>query len=278
MNKIVILDAKTLGKAPNIEQISDYGQLVQFETTSSEDTIEHISDASIVITNKVVIDRHVMEQCPSIKLICISATGTNNVDLDAANDFGIVVKNAAGYSSFSVAQQTFAFIFHVYNSLSYYDQYVKNGSYATSDIFTHYGPRISELHNKTLGIIGLGNIGRTVAGIAESFGANIMYFSTSGKNQDSSYQSVALDELLEKADIVSIHAPLNDRTQNLIGTNELRKMKSSAVLINVGRGGIVNETNLAEALDNDLIYAACLDVFAQEPIKNSNPLLAIKNP
>ena len=278
MNKIVILDAKTLGKAPNIGQIADFGKLIQFETTSDEETIEHIGDANIVITNKVVIDRHVLEQCPSIQLICISATGTNNVDLESANKLGIPVKNAAGYSSFSVAQQTFAYIFHIFNSLTYYDRYVKDGSYSSSDIFTHYGPILSELQNKTFGIIGLGNIGKTVANIAESFGAKVIFYSTSGKNKDSKYPSVSLDELLTKSDIVSIHAPLNSHTQGLIGASEFRKMKSSAVLINVGRGGIVNEIDLAEALDHDQIHTACLDVFEQEPIQPSNPLLNIKNP
>lgn len=276
--KIVILDAKTLGAVPNILEISKFGEVATYETTSSELTLERVSDADIVITNKVIIDEAVMQQCPQLKLICISATGMNNVDLVAAKKAGILVKNAAGYSSNSVAQHTFAMIFQLANQLGYYDRYVKSGQYAESDIFTHYGPPSFELHSKNYGIIGMGNIGQTVAKIAESFGAQVSYYSTSGKNIGQNYPAVTLPELLKSSDIISIHAPLNEHTENLIGYEQLEMMKSDAILVNVGRGGIVHEGELAQAINNQKIAGAGIDVFGKEPIEADNPLLKVEYP
>lgn len=278
MKKIVILDAKTLGEAPNINQISNFGDVTSYETTKAAETISNIGDAEIVITNKVVINRDVMDNCPNLKLICISATGMNNVDIQAANEKGIVVKNAVGYSSQSVAQHTFASILQLFHQLTYYDEYVKSGEYAGSDIFTHYGPKITELCNKQFGIIGLGNIGKTVAKIAIGFGAKVAYYSTSGQNNNSEFQQFTFEELLQKSDIISIHAPLNDKTQNLISTEQLSIMKPTAVVVNVGRGGIVNETAVADAITNQKIGGACIDVFKNEPINPDNPLLKVKYP
>lgn len=278
MNNIVILDAKTLGKVGNIDKLSDFGKVVSYDTSTSSETAARVADAEIIITNKVVIDKEVMEKCPNLKLICISATGMNNVDLEAAKDRGIVVKNAVGYSSHSVAQHTIASILQLYSQLSYYDGYVKKGDYSRSDIFTHYGPPITELYNKTFGIIGLGNIGKTFARIALGFDAKVNYYSTSGKNAQNEYPRLSLDELLSTSDIISIHAPLNEKTQNLISTEQLSLMKSSSILVNVGRGGIVNELALAKAIDDHQIGGACVDVFENEPIKHDNPLLKVKYP
>jgi lactate dehydrogenase-like 2-hydroxyacid dehydrogenase len=276
--KIVILDAKTLGTVPNISEIGKFGEVVAYDTTPPELTGKRVSDADIVITNKVIINEAVMRKCPRLKLICISATGMNNVELDAAKKHGIVVKNAAGYSSHSVAQHTFAMIFQLANQLNYYDRYVKSGQYAKSDIFTHYGPPSFELHGKNYGIIGMGDIGKTVANIAEGFGAEVCYYSTSGKNTRQNYPSVTMAELLKSSDIISIHAPLNEQTQNLIRQNQLEMMKTAAILVNVGRGGIVHEGELAEALDDQKIGGACVDVFGIEPIEADNPLLKVKHP
>lgn len=276
--KIIILDAKTLGAVPNIDQISNYGNVTSYDITHADQTIERIGDAEIIITNKVIIGEEVMSKCPNLKLICISATGMNNVDLDAARARGIMVKNAAGYSTQSVAQHTFAMILQLTNKLHYYDAYVKSRKYAESEIFTHYGPSIYELHHKNYGIIGMGNIGQAVARIAESFGANVYYYSTSGKNNSQKYPSVTLDELLQSSDIISIHAPLNENTKNLIANKQFAKMKSSAILINVGRGGIVNEKDLSHAISNEKIGGAGIDVFEKEPISDDNPLLKVKYP
>ena len=275
MKKIVFLDAKTLGNDLDMDQFSKIGKVILFQTTSKANTITRIADAEIIVTNKVIIDANVMDHCPKLKLICISATGMNNVDLDAARAKGIMVKNAVGYSSHSVAQHTFASIFHLYNQLGYYDTYVKNGSYDKSDIFTHYGPPIIELNKKEFGIIGLGNIGKTVANIATAFGAKVSYFSTSGKNDNNVYPQRTLEEILKNSDIISIHAPLNEKTANLISVKQLSMMKSNAILINVGRGGIVDEKALAEAIDNNKIGGACVDVFPQEPIMADNPLMHV---
>lgn len=276
--KIVILDAKTLGATPNLVDISKFGEFIIYESTDKDQRVDRIGDAEIIITNKVLIDAYVMDHCPDLKLVCISATGMNNVDLPAAEKKGIKVMNAAGYSSGSVAQHTFAMLLQLTNQIRYYDQYVKSGKYAQSDIFTHHGPTIFELQGKNYGIIGMGNIGRTVAAIAESFGAHVQYYSTSGKNREQDYPSLSLEELLKTSDIISIHAPLNEHTRNLIGKDQLAMMQSHAILINVGRGGIVDEKALADTIDQQAIGGACIDVFEQEPINADNPLLSVRYP
>lgn len=271
--KIVFLDAKTLGEGLDLKKFAHLGELEIFQKTSVEDLIDNIGEAEIIVTNKCVMDKNVMEACPALKLICISATGMNNVDLDAAKTHGIVVKNAVGYSSESVAQHTFAAIFKLYNQLDYYDKYVKDGYYAESDIFTHYGPTVRNLSGKTFGIIGMGNIGKTVANIATAFGCQVAYYSTTGKNNSGNYSRLSLDELLATSDIISIHAPLNADTTNLISHEQMNRMKSNAILVNVGRGGIVDEQALADAIEGEKIGGACVDVFPNEPILANNPLL-----
>lgn len=278
MKKIVILESKTLGVVSNLNKISKYGHVITYETTRPEDTTSNIDDADIVIINKIVISKEVMKNCPNLKLICVSATGMNNVDLEAAKELGITVRNAVGYSSNSVAQHTIASILQLYHKISYYDEYVKSGKYVNSDTFTHYGPSFSELNNKIFGIIGLGNIGKTVANIAAAFGAKVNYYSTSGKNKDNVYHQVSLDQLLMNSDIISIHAPLNEKTKKLISAAQFSMMKKHAIIVNVGRGGIIDETALASAIDNEEINGACIDVFESEPINQDNPLLNVKFP
>jgi glycerate dehydrogenase len=276
--KITFLDTKTLGDVPNLGKFSVLGNVSYYDTTTPIQTVSHIADASVIVTNKVLINDDVMAACPALRLICVSATGMNNVDLVAAANRGIVVKNAVGYSTESVTQHTFAMLFSFLNRLDYYDSYVKNGGYSRSDMFTHYGPTVTELAGKVFGIIGLGNIGKSVAIVAAAFGARVIYYSTSGKNLNRDYESLTLNELLANADIISIHAPLNDNTKNLISLSALKTMKKAAILINVGRGGIVNEEDLAFALDADIIFGACVDVFAAEPIQANNPLTHLKRP
>ena len=272
--KIVILDRKTLGDDLDVEsELLKIGELSVYDETSPEETLERVKEANIIITNKVILDKSILSQCTSIKLICITATGINNVDLKYAKENGIEVKNVAGYSTHSVAQQTFATLLSILNHVPVNDQYVKDGSYASQSLFTQIGAPIEELHGKTIGIIGMGNIGQQVAKIAEAFGMNIQYFSTSGLNHSQGYLSLSLDELLKSSDVISIHAPLNDNTINLIAKPQLEQMKSTAILCNMGRGGIVNEADLAEALLKDQIRAASLDVFEKEPIEHANPLM-----
>lgn len=275
--KLVFLDAKTVGDVPNLKDLEKFGEVTFYQTTSPDQTEKRINDADIVITNKVVLDREMIEGAANLKLICVAATGMNNIDRDAAKEAGIPVKNVSGYSTNSVAQTTFAMILHLVQKVPQYDEFVKSGAYAQHDIFTNMEVSYSEIDGKQFGIIGLGNIGSKVASIAEVFGAEVVYHSTSGRNLDQAFPHMELNELLETSDFISIHAPLNENTENLIGYEELKLMKETAILINAGRGGIVNESDLAKALDEDQIAGAALDVFEQEPINADNPLLSIKN-
>ena len=275
--KIVFLDAKTLGSDIDLSSLEKFGEFTVYETTKDKEKVDRISDADIVITNKVVLDKDTIEKAKKLKLICVAATGVNNIDIDTAREKGIAVSNVAGYSTYSVVQHTFAMLFYLLENLRYYDDYVKSGEFAKSDIFTHIGKPFYEIKDKVWGIIGLGTIGREVAKVASSFGAHIIYFSTSGVKRQEPYPALDLDNLLKTSDIVSIHAPLNERTKNLITYEKLKLMKPSAYLLNLGRGGIVNEKDLARALDEGVIAGAGLDVLEKEPISEDNPLLRIKN-
>ena len=274
-NKIVILDAKTFGEDIDLSVFNILGEVKLYQTSSYEQTINHISDSSIVITNKVIIDKDIIDSC-NIKLICVAATGMNNIDLDYAKKKGIVVKNAVGYSTSSVAQLTLSMALQFIQKISYYNDYVQNNSWCKSDIFTHLDKPFYELDNKTWGIIGLGNIGKKVASIASSFGCNIQYYSTSGTNNDTQYNNVSLDKLLQTSDIISIHCALNDNTLNLINKSNLKLLKDKTIILNLGRGGIVNEEDISKKLDKRELYYGT-DVVTVEPIIEQSPLLAVQN-
>lgn len=278
MKKLVLLDSDTLGKIDEIDQLSTFGEVTSYPFTKPEDTVDRIGNAEIVLTNKVVIDKRVIDQCSELKLICVLATGTNNIDIPYAESKGIQVKNVAGYSTNSVAQHTFAMLFHLLHHLNYYDKFVKKGNYAESPIFTNLSHSYEELNGKEFGIVGFGNIGKKVASIAEAFGANVFYYSTSGNNHDNDYVSVDLETLLKESDIISIHAPLNENTTYLFGEKEFALMRKNAIILNLGRGKIINESALADALNKEQIRAAALDVLENEPIQANNPLLHLKNP
>ncbi len=276
--KIVFLDTETVGEVKNLNKLSSLGDLKLYANTNNDQRIHRLSDADIVITNKVIIDKDVIDACKCIKLICVAATGVDHIDTDYARTKGITVKNVKDYSTDSVAQSTFAILFYLLNRTRYFDEYVKSGEYSKSLIFTHYGRTFWELKGKKFGIIGLGKIGERVASIAKSFGAEVIYFSTSGKNtKNKKYAHFQLIPLLQASDIVSIHCPLNNSTQNLINFERISQMKPSAYILNMGRGGIVNEYDLALALDKGIIAGAGLDVLEHEPINPENPLLKIKN-
>ncbi len=276
--KIIILDAKTLGSDMDTSIFQSLGEVTEFQLTQSEEVVERISNADVIITNKVVLNSENLVFAKSLKLIALTATGYNNVDLEFCKLHGIAVANVAGYSTESVAQHTFSVLFYLNSSLRYFDEYVKSGGYSDSDTYWHFYNPWHELSGKHWGIVGLGEIGKSVARKAQMFGCKISYFSTSGKNHSSEFSEHTLGELLSSCDIISIHSPLNESTKNLFGEKELRKMKKNATLINMGRGGIVDEFALAKALDNDEIGFAALDVLASEPILADNPLLSIKNP
>lgn len=273
--KIVCLDAQSLGPDANLDILNQFGEFISYDTTPQNLTIERLKDADIVITNKVLITKDVMTNT-NLKLICVSATGVNNIDINEAKNLNIPVKNVADYSTNSVVQQTFAGLFTLTNNMRYYSDYVSSGEWTKSDTFTNLDRSIMEINNKNFGIIGLGNIGTKVAMIAQTFGAKVCYFSTSGKNNSAKFKQVSLDTLLKECDIVSIHAPLNENTKNLISQNELDKMKNGAILMNFGRGGIINEKDLAKAIDEKNIKAV-LDVLETEPMIKNHPLLSVKN-
>lgn len=273
--KIVLLDTLTFG-GTDLGGFERFGDVERFSTTMPEQTLERIQNAEVIVTNKVVITGEMMEKTPSLKLICVAATGMNNVDLDAAAKRGISVKNVAGYSTDSVIQHTFSMLFYLMGHSRYYDEYVKSGEWQKSPVFTHVARPFFELRGKTWGIIGLGEIGRGVARLATAFGADVLYYSTSGANKNPDYHRVELEALMQNSDIISIHAPLNDATKNLVGLSELMQMKSGAVLLNLGRGGIINEAELARVIDARELYVG-LDVLEKEPMSDPHPLMNIKN-
>ena len=231
----------------------------------------------MIVVNKVPVNESTISSARNLKLVCVSATGTNNLDKDYLDQRGIEWRNAAGYSTESVAQHTFAMLFYLMEDLRYYDDYVKNGNYAASSLFTHFGIPFHELGSVTWGILGLGAIGRRVADIAGMFGAKVIYYSASGAHAQEGYRQVDFDTLLAQADILSIHAPLNEYTENIMNADAFRKMKSSAILLNLGRGPIVNEADLAAALNSGEIRAAGLDVLSVEPMRKDNPLFGVQD-
>ena len=274
--KIVMLDRVTLGDDINLSEIDAFGEFIIYEQTLPQERLERVKDADIIITNKVVIDREIMTQAKNLKLICISATGMNNVDLESAKEFGIEVKNVVGYSTESVVQHTYTLLFALLEQIKYYDDFVKSGEWSRSGIFTHIGRKFWEVKGKRLGIIGLGSIGVRVAQVALLFGLDVVYYSTSHNPHSDEFEHLALDELLKSSDIVSIHAPLNENTKNLISDRELSLMRDGAILLNLGRGGIIDENALAKAIDEKNLLVG-LDVTKEEPIPEESPLLKIKN-
>ena len=275
MMKIVLLDTLTFGET-DLDCFGRFGDVEAYQTTAPSETMERIQTANVIVTNKVVITEAMMIRCEVLRLICVAATGMNNVDLVAASKHGISVKNVSGYSTGSVVQHTFSMLFYLMGHARYYDDYVKSGKWQKSPVFTHLERPIFEVKGKTWGIIGLGEIGSGVARLATAFGADVIYYSTSGHNANAQYHRVALEALLQHSDIISIHAPLNDETKHLIGLSELMQMKSGAVLLNLGRGGIVDEAALARVVDARELYVG-LDVLETEPMREGHPLLEVKH-
>ena len=275
--KIVFLDAATMGDV-SFEPFECLGEFVRYGNSTPEEARERVRDVDVLLINKIMVDKELIDAAPNLKLICIAATGVNNIDVEYASSKGIPVRNAVGYSTDSVVQSTFMHILSLVGGGRYFDRSVKSGSYSRSGMFTDPDWNWWELSGKTMGIIGLGNIGRKVAVIAEAFGMKVCYFSTSGTGHCKDYPCLPLNELLEQSDIVSIHAPLNERTNGLIGWEGLKMMKPTAYLINMGRGAIVAEDALAKAVDEGLIAGAGIDVFVTEPIPEDHPYLLMKHP
>lgn len=275
--KIVFLDVKTIGEDIDLSGYDTLGEVIKYDFSSPEEIPQRIKDADVIVLNKAPINAQTIGTAEKLKLVCVTATGTNNLDKDYLAKRGIAWRNVAGYSTESVTQHTFALLFYLVEKLNYYDDYVKNEKYVNDTIFTHFAEHFHQISGKTWGIIGLGNIGRRVADIAKAFGANVIYYSTSGKNNQEGYKRVDFDTLLKTSDIVSVHAPLTEATEGLMNKDAFSKMKPNAIFLNLGRGAIVVEQDLADALNNHQIAAAGLDVLTVEPMSPDNPLISIKD-
>lgn len=275
--EIVFLDEYTLSGA-DLSAIRALGNYTAYRNTSPDQILRRSVEAEIVITNKVPFDRTMLQSLPRLRLICVAATGTNIIDLEAAAELGIEVRNVAGYSTLSVTETTIGAALALLRETVYYDRFIKEGRYSAEGLMFNFDRPTRRLSGRRWGIVGLGAIGRNVARVAEAMGCRVAYASTSGIEREESYPRLPLDELLAVSDIVSIHCPLSARTADLIDRDRLASMKAGAILINVARGGIVNEAALAEALDNEIIAGAALDVFGSEPIPADSPLLHIRDP
>lgn len=275
--KIVILERNSVGTDVSVDSIGAYGELVIYRNTTREDVAERVKDAEIIIANKAPLNEETLKDAVNVKLICEFATGYDNVDLAYCKSRGIRVVNIVNYSTDAVAQHTFALCLYILEKLHHYDHYVKSGEYAAQDRFSNFDLPYTELAGKTWGIIGMGNIGRKVAEIAKAFGCKVIFYSVSGKSSCTEYERVDFDTLLKESDFLSLHCPLSNITRNLINLDALKKMKKTAILINVARGPVVNDEDLYTALTENDIAGAGLDVTGTEPMKDSNPLSKFKD-
>ena len=275
--KLVFLDTKTIGEDIDLSAYDALGEVVKYGFSTLEEIPERVKDADILIVNKIAINEQTIGNAKNLKLVCVTATGTNNLDKEYLKKRGIAWRNVAGYSTESVTQHTFALLFYLLEKMRYYDDYVKDEKYINDTVFTHFAEHFNEVNGKTWGIIGLGTIGRRVADIAKAFGAHVIYYSASGSPAQEGYEQVDFETLLATSDIVSGHAPLNEYTKDLMDREAFEKMKKTAIFLNLGRGPIVVEQDLYEALETGEIAAAGLDVLCEEPMSETNPLAKIKD-
>lgn len=275
--KTVMLERDVLGADMDLSIFKDFGELIEYGTSTNDEIEAKVGDADCIIVNKLLMNEEHLKNCSNVKLILEAATGVDNIDKEYCASRGIKVANVKGYSTPTVAQHTFALYFYLAEHLPYYDRYVKDGEYSSQPIFSNFSNYFNDIAGKIWGIVGLGDIGRTVAGIATAFGAKVLVYSASGNKYDSPYEQVGFDELLTQCDVISIHAPLNEHTRNLFDYSAFSKMKRNAYILNVGRGPIINDEDMAKALQEGLIAGAGLDVMGKEPIELSNPLMQIKD-
>ena len=275
--KIVILERNSVGTDVSVDSISEYGETTVYRNTTAVDVAERIKDAQIIVANKVPLNESTLKDAKDVKLICEFATGYDNVDLNYCKSRGIKVANVVNFSTDAVAQHTFAMCLYILEKLRHYDEYVKSGEYAAQDRFSNFDLPYTELAGKTWGIIGMGNIGKKVAEIAKAFGCRVIFYSVTGRSSCTEYERVDFDTLLKESDFLSLHCQLSDITRNLINLDALKKMKKTAILLNVARGPVVNDEDLYTALTENYILGAGLDVTGTEPMKDSNPLSRSKD-
>lgn len=275
--KIVFLDAISMGDV-SLEEMAALGELVCYPSSTAEEARERVRDADVVCLNKVIVDQAFLDAAPKLKLVCEAGTGINNIDVKLCEQRGVAVRNVAAYSTDSVAQTAWMHILNLAGRAFHYQEFVRSGAYSRNPVHVDYAHPFTEIAGKTLGIVGMGAIGQKVAAIGKAFGMDVIYYSTSGTGHCKEYPCVGLEELLAKADVISIHAPYNERTAGLIGYEQLGKMKRTAFLVNTGRGGIAVEADLARALDEGLIAGAALDVYVKEPLPADSPLMHLQHP
>lgn len=275
--KLAVLERNSAGTDIDVSCFEKYGEVTYYANTLKNDVAERVRDADIIISNKAPMNEETLQAAPNVKLICLFATGYDNVDLEYCRKRGIKVANVVNYCSPAVAQHTVLLALSLMEKLAFYDDYVKSGAYSAQDRFSNFDKPFGELQGKTWGIVGMGNIGRKVASLAEAFGCKVIFYSASGKSSCRDYERVDLDSLLEQSDILSLHCPLSDRTRNLIDKEAFMKMKRTAILVNVARGPVVNNQDLYDALMSGEIAAAGLDVLEKEPLDPANPLSQIKD-
>lgn len=275
--KIAVLERDSVGTDVDVSCFEKFGEVVYYGNTVADTVAERVKDADIIITNKAPLNGTTLKDAPHVKLICLFATGYDNVDLDYCKSRGIKVANVVNYCSTAVAQHTLLLALALSEKLAFYDDYVKSGAYGAQDRFSNFDRPFTELEGKTWGIVGMGSIGHKVASLAEAFGCKVIFYSASGKSTCTEYQRVEFDTLLQESDILSLHCPLSDRTRGLIDREAFSKMKKTAVLVNVARGPVVNTQDLHDALMEGQIAAAGLDVLEKEPMAKDNPLGEIKD-
>lgn len=275
--KLVVLERNSVGTDIDVSCFERFGEVVYYPNTVAENTADRVKDADIVIVNKAPLNEMTLKDAHNLKLICLFATGYDNVDTEYCKSRGIKVANVVNYCTSAVAQHTLLFALMLSEKIAFYDEYVKSGTYSSQDRFSNFDRAFHELQGKTWGIVGMGNIGHRVAELATVFGCKVIFYSASGKSTCTDYERVELDTLLKESDVLSLHCPLSDRTRNLINAEAFDKMKKTAVLINVARGPVVNTQDLYQALMEEKIAAAGLDVLEKEPMEFSNPLSEIKD-
>ncbi len=275
--KLIILERNSVGTDVDVSCFEKFGEVTCYPNTVAANTSERVKDADIILANKAPLNESTLKDAPNVKLICLLATGFDNVDLAYCKSRGIKVTNVVNYCTSTVAQHTLLLALALSEKIAFYDDYVKSGAYSAQDRFSNFDRTFYDLEGKTWGIIGMGTIGRRVAGLAQAFGCRVIFYSASGKSTCTDYERVEFDTLLQESDILSLHCPLSDRTRGLINKDALSKMKETAILVNVARGPVVDTRALYDALVTDQIAGAGLDVLEQEPMAKDNPLAQIKD-
>ncbi len=275
--KLVVLERNSVGTDIDVSCYEKFGEVTYYPNTVAENTAERVKDADVIIVNKAPMNEDTLKDAPNVKLICLFATGFDNVDLAYCKSRGIKVANVVNYSTAAVVQHTLLLALALEEKLVHYDNYVKSGEYGAQDRFSNFDRPFREFDGKTWGIVGMGNIGRGVARVAQAMGCKVIFYSASGKSTCTEYERVEFDDLLSQSDILSLHCPLSDRTRGLINKEAFSTRKQSAVLVNVARGPVVDTQALYEALTQGQIAAAGLDVLEKEPISRDNPLNEIKD-